>query len=345
MSNGVEGGNATEANGGAEAAESARWAALAAELGDEGDEGADDGRQPAEGSQGAQGEGNGGTDAGAEVDGGEGQRPAGTVSAEEHENLKRALRASRENERRISEQMSGVTSLINNLRTQRQQPQEQQQEAPKIPSIEEDPIGHFTGQMALMQRTIDELRNGNTQTQQQFEQSQQQQAFVNAVAQSEVAIRATTPDYDAACQHLEAGRVAELEAIYGDDNPQAMAMARHYGMPSVAHLRAAILNQDRITVAQQALMLGQSPAQLYYNLAKQRGYKPAAPGGQQQKTPAQQQLDATRRGQKAAKSIGGGTGGGPDNGLSIADLTELYAEDPEAFDREWDKMARAGKLG
>jgi len=343
MTNGVEGGNAAEANGGADAAENARWAALAAELGDEGDEGADEGQQPADGAQGAQGEGDGGADAGAEGEGGE-QQQRGPVAYEEHQNVQKALRAARESERRVTEQLNGVTALINSLRTQRQQPQEQQREEPKLPTIEEDPIGHFTGQLAQMQRTIDELRTGNTQTQQQFEQSQQQQAFVNTVAQSEVAIRATTPDYDAACQHLEAGRVAELEAIYGDDNPQAIAMAQHYGLPSVAHLRAAILNQDRITVAQQAIMLGQSPAQLYYNLAKQRGYKPAAPGGQQ-KTPAQQQLDATRRGQKAAKSIGGGTGGGPDNGLSIADLTELYASDPEAFDREWDKMARAGKLG
>ena len=344
MSKGVEGGNGiAEAGNGGEATESARWAALAAELGE--DDGGGDEQLPADKTTGKpDANAQTGTTGDGDADGdgeGDGQQ-RGHVSLEEHENVKRAMRSARENERRLSEQLNGVSQLIQNLRSQRQQPEQQEPEAPKLPSVDEDPIGHFTGQLAQMQRTIQELQNGGQQTRQQFEQSQQQQAFVSAVAQSEQAMRAAAPDYDAACEFLETGRVAELEAIYGDDNPQAAAMARHYGLPSVAHLRAAILNQDRITVAQQALMLGQSPAQLYYNLAKQRGYKPAQ---QKQQTQAEKQIETARRGQKAARTIGGGTGGGPDNGLNIADLTNLYAEDPEAFDREWDKMARAGKLG
>lgn len=316
--------------------DASRWAELAKEL-----EADDLGQQQPPADKGQQAPAESG-----DSEGDEKHPPArGPVAYEEHENVQKALRAARESERQIREQMNGVTTLIESLRAQRQQPQQKAEEPAKLPSVEEDPIGHFTGQIAQLQQTIERLQNGTTQTQQQFEQDQQQRAFVSAVAGSEQAMRASTPDYDAACQHLEAGRVAELEAIYGDDNQHAVAMARHYGLPSVAHLRAAILNQDRIQVAQQALMLGQSPAEMYYRLALQRGYKAPEKQQEQQQQKSQQQLDAVRRGQKAAKSIGGGTGGGPDNGLSITDLTQLYADDPEAFDREWDKMARAGKLG
>lgn len=177
---------------------------------------------------------------------------------------------------------------------------------------------------------------------------QQQRAFWNAVVQSESEIRRTAPDYDEATAHLEAGRVAELRAIYADDNPAAIALANQYGLHSVEELRAAILNQDRIAVAQQALSLGMSPAQLYYNLAKQRGYQPKAAAGNAQTqaaAAANAAIEAARRGQKAARTLNGGTGGGPDNGISVNDLINLYSEDPEAFDREWEKAARQGRLG
>lgn len=320
-------------------ADAARWADLAKELGEEPAETPppeDKGQQPPEGKT-QEGEG----------DGDEQQPPPrGPVAPEEHENVKRALKAARDEARQVKDQLNGVTELINTLRTQRtaQQPDKKADEPAKLPSVEEDPIGHFTGQIQQLNKIIEDLQKGGQQTREQFVQSENQRQFVNVVAQSEQMMRSKAPDYDAACEHLEAGRVAELQAIYGDDNPQAVAMARHYGLGSVAELRNAILNQDRITVAQQAIMLGQSPAELYYKLATQRGYKQQ----QQQppgKKPGDQQIDTARRGQRAAKSIGGGTGGGPDNPLSITDLTALYAEDPEAFDKEWDKMARSGKLG
>jgi hypothetical protein len=276
-------------------------------------------------------------------------QPRGPVSPEEHENVQKALRQARENERQVREQLTGITGLIENLRQQRQQPKDDKPaDEPKIPSKEEDPVGYFEAVIAQQAKQIEDLVKGTTTTQEALQQDQQTRSFWNAVIQSETEIRKTAPDYDEATAHLEQGRVAELKAIYADDNPQAMALARQYGLSSVGELRNAVLNQDRIAVAQQAFSLGMSPAQLYYNLAKQRGYQPKALNGQAngdaQKV-AQAAIDAARKGQRAAKSIGGGTGGGPDNPLSIADLTELYSEDPEAFDKKWDEMARKGLLG
>lgn len=329
-----------EANTGADAAEAASWAALRQEI-EGGDEGGEENAQLATNADGTEGasEGDDGGDAG--------QAPPEAVPFQQYENVQKALRAARENERRANEQLSGINQLLQTLRNQRQQPAKQEAEAPALPSKDEDPIGYFEAVINQQKQELEALKRGTTQTQEQLQMDQQQRAFWNAVVQSESEIRRTAPDYDEATAHLEAGRVAELKAIYADDNPAAIALANQYGLRSVEDLRAAILNQDRISVAQQALSLGMSPAQLYYNLAKQRGYQPKEPAGGKLKTSeiANQVIEAARRGQKAARTLNGGTGGGPDNDISIAELTDLYSEDPEAFDREWDKAARKGLLG
>ena len=56
-------------------------------------------------------------------------------------------------------------------------------------------------------------------------------------------------------------------------------------------------------------------------------------------------IEAAKRGQRAAKTLSGGQGSRGAEDLSLNDLSDLYAEDPEEFDSMWDKMARAGKLG
>jgi hypothetical protein len=106
-------------------------------------------------------------------------------------------------------------------------------------------------------------------------------------------------------------------------------------------LRAAILQTDSAGIAQRAFQLGVSPAMLYYEAAKTRGY--TTPHGSPKK--ANGQIEAAKRGQKAALTISGGEGRKSQNDMSIADLSDLYIEDPDAFDREWDRMKRAGKLG
>jgi hypothetical protein len=154
-------------------------------------------------------------------------------------------------------------------------------------------------------------------------QQDQERQFWGAVMQSEAQIRQTKPDYDEATTHLEAGRVAELERIYADDNPRAIAFARQHGLRSVAELRTAMLNQDRIAVSQQAFALGIPPAELYYSLAVQRGYQPKAAG---------------QNGQQRGRSTGRARGKG---GFDVGKLADLYLEDGDAFDKEWDRYAAA----
>jgi len=269
------------------------------------------------------------------------------VPYQQYENIQKALKEEREARRQYAEQLHSITQLIKQLRESRQQPKQEPQEEIKQPSLEEDPIGYFQAELAKRDKIIEELKTGVTQKVEKTQAQLEEQQFWNTVIRSEQEIRLKVPDYDEATSFLEQSRIAELEFMVPDDE-RGRALAQQYGFHTPAELRAAMLNQDRIAVAQQALMLGVSPAQFYYDLAKRRGYQPKAANSTQPsgKPNGQQMIEMARRGQKAAKTLSGGTNGsGPDNPLNINDLIDLYSEDPEEFDRQFEKLARQGLLG
>src|SRR5690606_9640629 len=117
------------------------------------------------------------------------------------------------------------------------------------------------------------------------------------VIRSEQEIRLKVPDYDEATSFLEQSRIAELEFMVPDDE-RGRALAQQYGFQTPADLRAAMLNQDRIAVAQQALMLGMSPAQYNHYLTKRSVYQPKASNNTQPigKTIVQQMIEMAHRG-------------------------------------------------
>src|SRR5690606_35403732 len=125
-------------------------------------------------------------------------------------------------------------------------------------------------------------------------------------------------DYDKATTFLEESRVAELKALYPDRNPHALAMARQNGFQSIQQFRDYILNQDRITVAATAIQRGVSPAKFYYELAQQRGW---------------QGRGASRSGGRGSRGSSRGAG------MDIAKLADLAVEDPDEFDKQWDRWA------
>jgi hypothetical protein len=61
---------------------------------------------------------------------------------------------------------------------------------------------------------------------------------------------------------------------------------------------------------------------------------------------AKQQIEAAKKGTKAATTLSGGSGsrkGAED--LSITDLADLFTENPDEADKVWEQMKRSGKLG
>lgn len=357
--------------------ESAQWAELAKELGEE----------PAAGVEPTQGEG--GADPGAEAAPAdeEGQQQDGTGEGEgeqkqaiPYEEMDRrlrqtsgALKQEREEKRQLREQYNQFLDTIKELRGSRQQgaqgdqvgqqadqgqtQQQAQQQQP--PSLEEDPIGYiqhmeqtFKSQLAERDKVIDELKGNHEKTSEQFQQDQQARQLMNVVQRSEQEIVEQAPDYPQACEHLEQGRRGELQAMYPDESQLAHALARQEGFNSPSELRDAIINQERIAIAQHAVKVGASPAQLYYDLAKQRGYSPqqangngAANGANGAAEQASQAIEAARRGTKASNTLSGGGGGKANDDMSLADLADLYQDNPEEADKVFDKMAQQGLLG
>jgi len=271
-----------------------------------------------------------------------------------YRNAQGAFTSERERARRAEESLSNVNRLIEELRASRRQPQPEQKQ-PEIPDINTDPIGHFQARTAILEQALAHTYQGAQQTQQHLQAQHQEQVFWDHVRASENEFRKTSPmvelngqacsDYDAACEHLKAHRMTELMHLYPDTSQLAQQEARAQGLPSPAHLRAAILQSDAAGIAQRAFQLGVAPAALYYEAAKTRGYKtPTAQprGANGQFTNGK--IEAAKRGQKAALTISGGEGRKTSNDMTISDLSDLWAEDPEAFDREWERMKRAGKL-
>lgn len=258
--------------------------------------------------------------------------------AKRHKDLQGALHAERARARQMAERAANMDQLLRQLRQPGQA--QQQPQADQIPDINTDPVGHFQAKSAALERQIEELKAGSQKTAEQIEQQQVSQRFWSHVTQSEAQMRQQAPDYDAAVGHLEQARVAELEVMFPDDHPQAIQMAVQQGLGSVAELRAAVLNQDRIAVATQALQMGMSPAELYYRLAHQRGYQKAAPAA-----PKVAPVQAIKRGQAAAKSLSAGGGGRADATPSLDALADMYLTDPDAADKAFAKLKTQGLLG
>ncbi len=212
-------------------------------------------------------------------------------------------------------------------------------EAPKFPSIDEDPIGHFQAKMAHLEHQLAEKDKAISQTREQFEAEQTQRQFWGHVQRAEHEFSSKTPDYDAAVGFLEQSRVAELEFMFPDNVEQSWQIAQQNGYRSPADMRLAQLNQDRTAVASQAMRLGVNPAEMYYNLALKRGYQGKPTAKPAQITPVQ----AARAGQAAAKSLSSGAGAaGKDGVLTVEDITELYATDPERADKEFARLKASG---
>lgn len=261
-----------------------------------------------------------------------------------HRQTAGALKAAREEAQAAKDQLRAYNQMVEELRAARKPAAEEAKPDPEI-DRNEDPIGYFEQKIATLEAKLADTHKSASETREQFQARQEYQAFLGEVSKHEDEFKAETPDYHDAAKYLEEGRRAELAILY-PDSFEYERYARQQGFRSVADLRNAIFTNDAQTVARNALMAGMNPAKAYYELAKGRGYKPGNGGGAPEEKVAKANgvIDALRRGAKASKTISGG-GGGADNPLNVADLTDLYAEDPEEFDRQWEKMAKAGKLG
>jgi hypothetical protein len=200
----------------------------------------------------------------------------------------------------------------------RAQEQERYSQQQRMPDLYEDPVRHLES----LGQELQAMRS-----------QREYQQFLGTVEQHENDFKVLQPDYHEAVTVLEKSRRDELAQMFPDRSAQAHLIARRQGFRDPKALREAIFIQDAQTVAANALRSGINPAKAYYDLAAQRGYKPK-PG-----------RAAPSRGGKSGGRSGGGKSGIQFGSMNVAQLAEIYAEDAEEFDRQWDKAAKAGALG
>lgn len=175
---------------------------------------------------------------------------------------------------------------------------------PKIPTVDEDPIGHIVGR-------LDEVQNLTVEQQNWARQQAEQAQWSGYVQQDRQQFVAQNPDFEAAVGHLAQNRQAMYEAMGYSPSQVQMAMA-----------------QDAQNVGLTARQTGQSPSQLLYNLARAAGYQKAPVEG------AAAKLETIQRGQETTRNAGAG------KAKASLDPKDLLNMSDEEFDLHFDKVMR-----
>lgn len=204
------------------------------------------------------------------------------------------------------------------LRAGRQQPEP---EKPGEIDPETDPIA-----------ALKQIRDYQQQQRQQGEIERQNNAFAERVQTHEADFAAATPDYGDAISHLREDRAKEI-----------MNIAKTLGQTITQQQLAAQLRHEVLATADIAFKAGKNPGEVFYKLAKARGYQLKAPEPAPVKAdpePAKQAaetIDRITRGQRAAK-VGGGDP--PSSGGEIT-LESLAKLEGAAFDSAFEKFSKA----
>jgi len=310
--------------------EAEAWKALESELGGDGSEPAAELNEPspelaAEASAEPKPEAGG--------DGSEAGKPTQEQLASQYQAAMREERAKRQ---KVEAEVAEIREAIRQARESRQQPQ-----AEALPSIDEDPVAFFEHQTRQLQTELEAIKGESQRERQERDQAQQYQTFLGSVASEEQRFAQQTPDYFEAADHLRNVRLNQLQAIY-PSTPQGDQYAQSNGYASAEAMRVAHLESEVISYSQSAMQTGQSPAAVFYNLAKQNGYQGKQPAPT---VTAEKKIQVARAGAQRSTSLSGGGSGGNSGNATANELAELYLSDPDAADKLFEKLAQSGQLG
>jgi hypothetical protein len=225
-------------------------------------------------------------------------------------------------------EMRGKFSILDRLN---EKPGDQKTDAPAAPpSVEEDIFGavkHVGETLAQMQKRLDDEKAANEK---KTADEVAQQTFVNNYKADAAQFETKNPDYKQAYNFLLQTRASELIAI-GYDDPMALQAA---GAP-IQEVQAAAkalhdaLIADEKGIADLAFGKKKSPAQIIYDLAKQRGYKAAAKPADTGK--GAEKLDTIERGQQVNKSLTGAGGSDGGDQMTAERLLAMPLDEFEAW--------------
>ncbi len=202
-----------------------------------------------------------------------------------------ALHAERERRKAAEGQLTEAKAALARIAEFRDRVKAEQ--PPALPATD-DPaaLEHLT-------RRLGEVETRQTEQTQRQQIDAADQAELNqlgaVMVASENAYRAEKPDYDAAISHVIQARAQEL-TLYGLTMPE---------------IQQAIA-EEVTDIARSAVKQGRDPAELGYQIALSRGYRPeAAAQPVQQPGTAQATLEAIAAAKQASRSLGGGGGSSP----------------------------------
>lgn len=321
-----------------DAAEEAAWSALESEVTDGSEaEGGDGGQEPA-----AQVEAEAGAEPPADDQRSEDQptdKPSDERLASQYQ---AAMREERQRRQQVEQQLAISESRLTEINQAIQEAKaarQQQQNQP--PTLDEDPVAFFDYRTKQLEAQQKQFEQTLTESQQQQQAAHEAQRFTHELSTREQEFAKATPDYYDAADHLYGTRIAELSEVY-PSTPEGDYYAQQNGYQNAEQLRMAHVQQEIAHYANQALQLGRNPAEVFYGLAKSRGWTGSKPAPAP--TP-QQKIDVARAGARRSQSLSGGGAGGSSGNASIAELNDLYMTDPDAADALFDKLAAAGQLG
>lgn len=234
------------------------------------------------------------------------ERPPGYVPHE-------ALHEQRETNKRIAEELRQTKERSERMEQTFQKLLSSLNEKPP-PDPTKDPLGHFEHQNQALSKQLGELTEKLGKVDTERQKNERVQHLVDSISSTEEEFRSQTPDYDAAVKFLKAERREELKEI---------------GIP--ASQVEKTLNMEIMSLAEIALSQGKSPAAAAYNMAKRRGYKPAA---------ATPKLETIAKGMEASKTIDSGGGSAA---LTLKDLAQLPDDQLDAIlqdDAKWKALVR-----
>jgi hypothetical protein len=219
-----------------------------------------------------------------------------------------ALHAERERRKTAETELKKAQEQLQALAALREQVKARQPDPVQPPETDDTGLKHLTERLNQVEQTAHKATQ--TLDMQRIEEAENQQ-IAAVVAQSEAAYRTQKPDYDDAIRHVVNARAHELEL---------------YGLSPV-EIRTALGNEVA-DIARSAIAQGRDPAELGYQIALSRGYRPGS--GEAQPGQGQRTVDAVAAARSQSRSLGQAAGSTPTQ-LTAEAILAMPSEEFEAL--------------
>ncbi len=211
-----------------------------------------------------------------------------------------ALHEERMRRKTLEQQLQKMEERFEQFRSKVETPPE-----PPAPAYEEDPGAHLLHEVGKVKQTAEELAKWKQAQQEAYQSQEAAKAYAQHFRQSEQQYASQVPDYDDAATFLRQSRIEEYKVLGWSE----------------ADAQQAVL-KEAFDIAVATEQRGGNPPEVFYTLAKQRGY--------QRKPKESESSNLERIKENVEKTQSLGSTGSANKRPTLAQLAEL---DDEEFDK------------